>query len=157
MVASRSQFTRDSFGAQTKTGEARVLPMPPALVMMLAEIGSQSGKVFDGTNLRKEWTKACAAASLGTLTEVEGRPYDPIYSGLTLHDLRRSAVRNLINAGVPERVAMSISGHKTRSVFDRYHIVSTTDVLDAMQKVEMYRLKKSNGKTLEGEVRKPAA
>jgi len=93
--------------AQTKTGEARVLPMPPALVMMLAEIGAQSGKVFDGTNLRKEWVKACAAAGLGTLTEVEGKPYDPIYSGLTLHDLRRRAVRNLVNACMPERVAMS--------------------------------------------------
>src|SRR5882762_620371 len=126
MVASRSQFTRDSFGAQTKTGEARVLPMPPALVMMLAEIGAQSGKVFDGTNLRKEWVKACAAAGLGTLTEVEGKPYDPIYSGLTLHDLRRSAVRHLETC---------CDEYKTRSVFDRYHIVSTEDVLDAMQKV----------------------
>ncbi len=122
---------------QTKTDEARVLPLPPALVMMLDDVEStrRTGRVFDGANLRKEWTKACAAAGVGTLTEVEGRPYDPIYSGLTLHDLRRSAVRNLVNAGVPERVAMSISGHKTRSVFDRYHIVSTDDVLSAMQKV----------------------
>jgi len=123
-------------GEQTKTDEARTLPLPPALVMMLdVELTERTGRVFDGTNLRKEWTKACAAAGLGTLTEVEGRPYDPIYSGLTLHDLRRSAVRNLVNAGVPERVAMSISGHKTRSVFDRYHIVSTEDVTNAMQKV----------------------
>ena len=96
----------------------------------------KSGRVFDGTNLRKEWVTACAAAELGTLTEVEGRPYDPLYSGLTFHDLRRSAVRNLVNAGVPERVAMKITGHKTRSVFDRYHIVSTEDVTDAMQAVE---------------------
>jgi integrase len=121
---------------QTKTDEARTLPLPSVLVNMLNEVTPKSGRVFDGTNLRKEWVTACAAAQLGTLTEVEGRPYDPLYSGLTLHDLRRSAVRNLVNAGVPERVAMKITGHKTRSVFDRYHIVSTEDVTDAMQAVE---------------------
>ncbi len=120
---------------QTKTDEARVLPLPPVLVTMLKGTRRKEGTVFDGTNLRKEWVKACAACGLGTKIEIEGKPYDPRYEGLTLHDLRRSAVRNLVNAGVPERVAMSISGHKTRSVFDRYHIVSTEDVTDAMQKV----------------------
>jgi integrase len=139
---------------QTKTGEARVLPLPPVLCDMLTRVKPKTGLVFDGTNLRKEWVKACAAAGLGTLTEVEGRPYDPIYSGLTLHDLRRSAVRNLVNAGVPERVAMSISGHKTRSVFDRYHIVSTEDVLDAMQKVVTASLGNGTTKSLRDGSRK---
>ena len=120
---------------QTKTDEARILPLPPSLVMMLTEVKPKTGLVFDGTNLRKEWVNACAACGEGTKIEVKGKPYDPRYEGLTLHDLRRSAVRNLVNAGVPERVAMSISGHKTRSVFDRYHIVSTEDVTDAMRKV----------------------
>jgi integrase len=133
---------------QTKGDEARTLPLPPSLIMMLNDVEPKTGKVFDGTNLRKEWTKACAAAGLGTLTPVEGRPYDPIYSGLTLHDFRRSAVRNLIDAGVPERVAMSISGHKTRSVFDRYHIVSTENVLDAMQKVVTKSLSNGTKKSL---------
>jgi hypothetical protein len=84
--------------------------------------------------------KACSACGLGTTTEVEGRPYDPIYSGLTLHDLRCSAVRNLRKTGVSEKEAIKISGHKTRSVFDRYNIVSTEDVKEAMRKVEMAAL-----------------
>ena len=41
-----------------------------------------------------------------------------------------------MKVGVNEKVAMKISGHKTRDVFDRYHIVHTEDVADAMRKVQ---------------------
>ncbi len=122
---------------QTKNDEPRIVPLPSILVMMLKEIEPKVGKVFDATNLRKAWMQACSAVGLGRIIEVEGKKYDPRYEGLTIHDFRRSAVRNLINAGVPEKVAMSISGHKTRAVFDRYHIVSTADVSAAMQRVEV--------------------
>jgi hypothetical protein len=63
---------------------------------------------------------------------------DGKYFGRIFHDLRRSAVRNFVEAGIPEKVAMEITGHETRAVFDRYHIVSPKNLADAGRKLDAY-------------------
>jgi integrase len=71
-------------------------------------------------NLRTAWAEGCRAAG---------------FPGRLPHDLRRSAVRSFVRAGIPDSIAMKMSGHQTRSVFDRYDITSEADLNDAGAKL----------------------
>lgn len=121
----------------TKNGEGRVFPMTPALKALLEaekartdEDNRRLGKIVPWVFHRKcgkqlhGCTKAFQIACVAA-----GCP------GRIPHDLRRTAVRNLVRAGVAERVAMQMTGHKTRSVFERYNIVSEGDLREAAAKL----------------------
>ena len=116
-------------GRDAKNRESRSIPVEGRLAEILerrraARIAT-CPYIFHRTGhqiveFRKSWRRACKLAGVQRL----------------FHDLRRSAVMNLVRAGVPEKTCMAISGHKTRSIFDRYNIVNDRDMRDAMRKVE---------------------
>ena len=132
---------------ETKNGEARLVYLTSELQGMIADQiervkvlsrkldreipylfpNPRKGK-FQGEPLRdfrKAWITACRKAGL---------------AGMLRHDFRRSAVRNLVRSGVPETVAMKVTGHRTRSVFDRYNITSDADLREATRKLSGHNL-----------------
>lgn len=117
---------------RSKTGLGRVLPLSTPLLKVLrrrrAKRRPSSGAVFDRDGIpvrtwRTVFRRACEQAGL---------------PGLLLHDCRRTAARNFIRAGVPERVAMTLTGHKTRCIFDRYNIVNERELLSAGEQLVQY-------------------
>lgn len=113
---------------ETKNDDGRVLFLTPEIKELLFDmwnkrrldcpfVFNREGKYI--VSFRTAWESACKKAKL---------------PGMLFHDFRRTAVRNMVRAGIPERVSMQISGHKTRSVFDRYHIVSESDLIEAALK-----------------------
>jgi integrase len=125
----------------TKNDEGRVVYLPPDLKAQLAAqiervraLERQTGRIIPWLfphlrgrlkgqrrrDFRKAWDTARRRAGL---------------PGMLRHDFRRTAVRNMVNLGVPERVAMTVTGHKTRAVFDRYHIVSPGDLQDVARRL----------------------
>ena len=74
-------------------------------------------------DFKRSWTTACAKAGV---------------PGKLFHDLRRSAVRNMIRAGVPQSVALRISGHTTAAIFTRYDITSDDDERAALRATQSY-------------------
>jgi integrase len=130
--------------SQTKNKSARLLPLNDELFQMLSmqkairdEKYPDSPWVFsrNGAKIRvfrKAWATACKRVGLWVGDEKTGRP------SKLFHDLRRTGVRNLVRAGVPEKVAQQISGHKTRAVFDRYDITQESDLVEAMLRLQTY-------------------
>ena len=103
-------------------------PIAEALARRRARRDPDRPLVFhrDGIPVRRwrtAWRTACQAAGVPTRF---------------LHDCRRTAARNLIRASVPERVAILLTGHKTRASFDRYNIINEQELLDASDQLVAY-------------------
>ena len=117
---------------RSKTKSGRVLAISPPLQLVLQRRHerrqAKDPRVFhrDGVPVRVWRTalrNACRQARL---------PHR------LLHDCRRTAARNLIRAGIPKRIAMLLTGHKTREVFDRYNIVNEQELLTAGKRLAAY-------------------
>jgi integrase len=130
----------------SKNYDGRVLPLSEPLREMIKrrwkERSLKCPRVFQKDeqpigDWRKTWTRSCVAAGLFRVLNLGEKNERKVPLKL-FHDLRRTVVRNLVRAGVPERVAMTITGHKTRSVFDRYNIVSEIDLKQATSRLAEY-------------------
>lgn len=120
---------------ETKSGEGRVVKMTANVYTLLR--ACVAGKDSDDCVFTREDGKPVLdfRERWKSLTAAAGCPR------LLFHDLRRSAVRNMVRRGIPEVVAMKISGYKTRAVFDRYNVTSESDLADAARKIESGQLR----------------
>ena len=127
---------------ETKNDEGRTIYMDEGLLKLFKIQNLRRHKdcpfVFHNggaeiKDFRGSWKSACKEV------DIEGKLF---------HDLRRTAVRNMVRSGIQERVAMKVSGHKTREVFDRYNIVSPDDLKQAARKIGAYHEMVTNPVTI---------
>jgi integrase len=128
-----------------KTGYGRVIPLEDELRAVIERrikarqldcefIFHRAGRPVG--EFRKTWKTACKAAGLALTVDRGGKE---IVRALRLpYDLRRTAVRNMVRGGTDPAIAMKISGHRTRAVFDRYNIISEDDIRMAVRKTTAY-------------------
>jgi integrase len=121
----------------TKNGDGRIFPLTVELRALFEaqreatdivqrKLGRIIPHVFHRNgkpirSFRKAFATACTAAGV---------------PGRIPHDFRRTAVRNMVRVGIPERVVMQLAGHKTRSICDRYNIVSSSDLQAAAERLD---------------------
>ena len=104
-----------------RRGQARTIKAANGTTHVAELVFHRAGRPI--VDFRKAWRAACLKAGV---------------PGRLLRDSRRTAARNLVRAGVSEHVAMSITGHRTCSMFDRYNVTSEADLRDAALKAQAY-------------------
>ena len=116
----------------TKNKDGRLIFLAPELKALLEQQWAEHLALYPdcpwvfhrngrrNKKVRGSWEQECREAGV---------------TGKIPHDFRRTAIRSMVRAGIPERVAMQMAGHKTRDVFDRYNIVSEGDLKEAAQKL----------------------
>src|SRR5260370_9522068 len=119
-------------------GELREVLEPPRARHLAIERATEPRRIIpwvfirdDGSrivDLRYSWAKACRRAGV---------------PGRMVHDLRRTAVRNMERAGVSRSTAMKMSGHQTESIYRRYAIVAESDLRDGAEKLAAFHARKS--------------
>jgi integrase len=124
----------------TKNGEGRVVALPGELRALLDRLWAEHTSLYPTCQrvfhrggqpikaFRDAWDSACKRAELVN---------DKGQASKIPHDFRRTAARNMVRAGIPERVVMQILGHKTRSMLDRYHVVNEGDLHEAAERLEV--------------------
>jgi len=142
----------------TKNDDPREFPFTDELKALLEAQGAKADALIqrgivaeyvffnlDGRKIRdfrRCWRTACKLAGLAEEIEIEktkdGKRIMKIVPLRIPHDFRRTAVRNLVRAGIHERLAMQMTGHKTRSVFERYNVTSGADLKEAAKKLDQF-------------------
>ena len=140
---------------ETKNDEGRVIP----LVGELFETLARQKRIRDERWPDCKWVFYRYGGKVKSFGRLGTKPAGELTSGIKernrptqiFHDLRRTGARNLVRAAVPERVVMAIGGWKTRSVFDRYNIVSEKDLHEAAGRLERHLAEKRQTRTKQGQ------
>lgn len=138
----------------TKNGEPRSLPLGGELgdlverlrkareyvtksgVGLSAYVFHRNGEPINKNTFGKQWRAACIEAGLGR--RIPNEKDVKIYVGKHFHDFRRTAARNMIRAGVPQSIAMRVTGHETDAMFQRYDITDHRDKLAALEAARLF-------------------